>query len=83
MKDVLAHSGPSGIDVFGKEDMVEIIRRSHSETLRAVLGYQKWASHETDPEIIELLLRNGREETKHAERIKKAIKILASAEAAQ
>ena len=51
--------------------------------LQGDLGYQKWASHETDPEIIELLLRNGREETKHAERIKKAIKILASAEAAQ
>ena len=51
--------------------------------LQGDLGYQKWASHETDPEIIELLLRNGREETKHAERIKKAIGILASAEAAQ
>ena len=51
--------------------------------LQGDLGYQKWASHETDPEIIELLLRNGREETKHAERIKKAIEILASAEAAQ
>jgi len=51
--------------------------------LQGDLGYQKWASHETDPEIIELLLRNGREETKHAERIKQAIEILASAEAAK
>ncbi len=51
--------------------------------LQGDLGYQKWASHETDPEIIELLLRNGREETKHAERIKQAIAILEAAEAAQ
>jgi rubrerythrin len=51
--------------------------------LQGDIGYQKWASHETDPEIIELLLRNGREETKHAERIKQAIEILAAAEAAQ
>jgi rubrerythrin len=49
--------------------------------LQGDIGYQKWASHETDPEIIELLLRNGREETKHAERIKQAIEILAAAEA--
>lgn len=51
--------------------------------LQGDIGYQKWASHETDPEVIELLLRNGREETKHAERIKRAIEILAAAEAAQ
>ena len=51
--------------------------------LQGDIGYQKWASHETDPEVIELLLRNGREETKHAERIKQAIEILAAAEAAQ
>jgi hypothetical protein len=51
--------------------------------LQGDLGYQKWASHETDPEIIELLLRNGREETKHAERIKRAIAILEAAEAAR
>ena len=49
--------------------------------LQGDIGYQKWASHETDPEIIELLLRNGREETKHAERIKQAIAILEAAEA--
>lgn len=51
--------------------------------LQGDLGYQKWAAAETDPEVIELLLRNGREETKHAERIKQAIEILAAAEAAQ
>ncbi|CAM8622116.1 Rubrerythrin [Acidimicrobiia bacterium] len=41
------------------------------------VGYQKWAAAETDPEVIKLLLLNGREETKHAERIKQAIAILA------
>ena len=51
--------------------------------LQGDLGYQKWAAAETDPEVIELLLRNGREETKHAERIKQAIAILEAAEAAQ
>ena len=45
------------------------------------IGYQKWAAAETDPEIIKLLLLNGREETKHAERIKQAIEILAAASA--
>jgi rubrerythrin len=49
--------------------------------LQGDIGYQKWAANETDPEVIELLLRNGREETKHAERIKQAIAILADAEA--
>jgi len=49
--------------------------------LQGDVGYQKWAALETDPEVIELLLRNGREETKHAERIKQAIAILAAAEA--
>ena len=51
--------------------------------LQGDLGYQKWAAAETDPAVIELLLRNGREETKHAERIKQAIAILEAAEAAQ
>ena len=51
-------------------------------------GTETWSTcleviYETDPEVIELLLRNGREETKHAERIKQAIEILAAAEAAQ
>jgi rubrerythrin len=49
--------------------------------LQGDAGYQKWAAHETDPEVIELLLRNGREETKHAERIQQAIEILTAAEA--
>jgi rubrerythrin len=49
--------------------------------LQGDVGYQKWAERETDPEVIELLLRNGREETKHAERVKRAIEILAAAEA--
>lgn len=49
--------------------------------LQGDVGYQKWAAMETDPEIIELLLRNGREETKHAKRIEQAIAILAAAEA--
>lgn len=43
------------------------------------IGYQRWAAAETDPEVIKLLLLNGREETKHAERIKQAIAILATA----
>lgn len=51
--------------------------------LQGDIGYQKWAAAETDPEVIELLLRNGREETKHAERVKQAIAILAAAEASQ
>lgn len=51
--------------------------------LQGDIGYQKWAAAETDPEVIELLLRNGREETKHAERVKQAIAILEAAEAAQ
>jgi rubrerythrin len=44
------------------------------------VGYQRWAEAETDPEVIALLLRNGREETKHAERVQQAIEILAAAE---
>ena len=40
------------------------------------LGYQKWAAAESDPRIVELLLRNGREESKHAERVQRAIAIL-------
>ena len=51
--------------------------------LQGDIGYQKWAAAETDPEVIELLLRNGREETKHAERVKQAIAILEAAEASQ
>ena len=51
--------------------------------LQGDVGYQKWAAAETDPQVIELLLRNGREETKHAERVKRAIAILEAAEASR
>lgn len=42
-------------------------------------GYQGWADKETDPEIARLLRLNGREETKHAERVQQVIAILESA----
>jgi len=32
-------------------------------------GYQKWADHEPNPEIAERLRQNGREETRHGERV--------------
>ena len=44
-------------------------------------GYQAWADRETDEEIIRLLRLNGREETKHAERITQVIEILEAAQA--
>lgn len=44
------------------------------------VGYQKWAAAETDPQIIELLIRNGREESKHAERMQRVIAILEAAD---
>lgn len=44
-------------------------------------GYQAWADRETDEEVIRLLRLNGREETKHAERITKVIEILEAAQA--
>ncbi len=43
-------------------------------------GYQAWADAETDEEIIRLLRLNGREETKHAERITRVIEILEAAQ---
>jgi len=39
-------------------------------------GYQRWADNEPDPEVARLLRLNGREETKHGERVKQAIAIL-------
>lgn len=39
-------------------------------------GYQKWADAEPDPEVQRLLRLNGREETKHAERLQQVIEIL-------
>lgn len=44
-------------------------------------GYQAWADRETDEEIIRLLRLNGREETKHAQRIEQVIEILTAAQA--
>ncbi len=39
-------------------------------------GYQAWADQEDDPEVARLLRLNGREETKHAERIQQVIALL-------
>ncbi len=44
-------------------------------------SYQRWAEAETDPEVATLLRRNGREETKHGERVSRAIAILQAAQA--
>jgi rubrerythrin len=40
-------------------------------------GYQKWADREPNPEIAELLRQNGREETRHGERVERVAQILA------
>lgn len=42
-------------------------------------GYQRWADKEPDPEVAELLRLNGREETKHGERVAEALTILEAA----
>jgi rubrerythrin len=42
-------------------------------------GYQKWADHEPDAAVAQLLRRNGREETKHGERVNEALAILRGA----
>jgi len=39
-------------------------------------GYLRWADNEPDPEVARLLRLNGREETKHGERVTEAIAIL-------
>jgi rubrerythrin len=39
-------------------------------------GYQRWADKEPNPEVAELLRLNGREETKHGERVTEALAIL-------
>jgi rubrerythrin len=44
--------------------------------LQGDVGYQSWADHETDPEVARLLRLNGREETKHAERVREVMAIL-------
>lgn len=40
------------------------------------LGYQRHADHEPNAEVAELLRRNGREETRHGERVARVIEIL-------
>jgi rubrerythrin len=42
-------------------------------------GYQRWADHESDPDVANLLRLNGREETRHGERVTEAIAILQGA----
>ena len=44
-------------------------------------GYQHWADQESDPEVARLLRLNGREETKHGERVAQALAILEAAQA--
>jgi len=41
-------------------------------------GYQGWADREPNAEIAELLRQNGREETRHGERVARVAEILAS-----
>jgi rubrerythrin len=42
-------------------------------------GYQRWADREPDPEVARLLRLNGREETRHGERVREVIAILEAA----
>jgi hypothetical protein len=39
-------------------------------------GYQRWADHEPNAEVAELLRQNGREETLHGERVARVAEIL-------
>ncbi|MBM4268468.1 MAG: ferritin-like domain-containing protein [Deltaproteobacteria bacterium] len=39
-------------------------------------GYQKWADRESNPEVQALLRQNGREETRHGERVREVIALL-------
>ena len=41
-------------------------------------GYQKWADNEPDKAVARLLRLNGREETRHGERVTEALAILGS-----
>jgi rubrerythrin len=45
------------------------------------VGYQRWADNEPDPEVARLLRLNGREETKHGERVSEVLAILEAAQA--
>lgn len=40
-------------------------------------GYQQYADHEQNPEVAELLRQNGREETRHGERVARVAALLA------
>ncbi len=42
------------------------------------LVYQVWADAERDPKVAELLRQNGREETRHGERVEQVKKLLAA-----
>ena len=42
-------------------------------------GYQRWADNEPDDDVARLLRLNGREETRHGERVTEAIAILQGA----
>ena len=42
-------------------------------------GYQAWADKESDPKVADLLRKNGREETKHSERVNAAYELLQAA----
>jgi hypothetical protein len=42
-------------------------------------GYQAWADKESDPKVADLLRKNGREETKHSERVNAAYELLVEA----
>jgi rubrerythrin len=54
------------------------------EMLEGVVGadnggdamYQSYAAHESNPEVAELLRQNGREETRHGERVAQVIELL-------
>jgi rubrerythrin len=39
-------------------------------------GYQRWADREPDPEVQKLLRQNGREETRHGERVREVMTLL-------
>ena len=39
-------------------------------------GYQRWADREPNPEVQQLLRQNGREETRHGERVREVLAIL-------
>jgi rubrerythrin len=43
--------------------------------------YQKYADHEANGEVADLLRQNGREESRHGERVSRVIEILRAAEA--